>query len=68
MSVETWKRTLSGVSETVFPGISLKIKTELQNVVVSSLPLQMSLYFNVFFFPIWLATVIVMMTTKVSGI
>lgn len=65
MSGETWKRTLSSVSETVFPGISLHEKAGLQSEIVSSVPLQMSLYFNVFFFPVWLTTTVVMMSVKV---
>lgn len=67
MSGETWKKSVSSVSETVFPGISLHEKPGLQSEIVSSLPLQMSLYFNVFFFPVWLATTVVMMTVKVSS-
>jgi hypothetical protein len=34
--------------------------------IVSSLPLQMSLYFNVIFFPVWLTTVIIMLQLKVN--
>lgn len=36
------------------------------NEVVSSLPLQMSLYFNVYFFPFWWLSIVVMLHLKVS--
>lgn len=34
--------------------------------IISSLPLQMSLYFNVYFFPFWWLSTVVMLHLKVS--
>jgi hypothetical protein len=36
------------------------------NEIASSLPLQMSLYFNVIFFPVWLITIVIMLQLKVN--
>ncbi|KAK6625424.1 hypothetical protein RUM43_005722 [Polyplax serrata] len=63
MSGETWRKRVSSFSETVFPGISLH-EHGLRSEIVSSLPLQMSLYFNFYFFPVWLATTVTMLLTK----
>lgn len=38
------------------------------NEMVSSLPLQMSLYFNSYFFPLWWVSCIVMLHMKVSSL
>ncbi|XP_019864583.1 transmembrane protein 17-like [Aethina tumida] len=54
-----WKGTVTAVSENVFPGISKKIDEELYGYeVMSNLPLQMSLYFNVIFAPLWCILII----------
>ncbi|KAK4876366.1 hypothetical protein RN001_012788 [Aquatica leii] len=51
-----WKETVTQVSERVFPGISQKLNDNdnIENEVTSNLPLQMALYFNVVFAPIWI--------------
>merc|ERR1711953_1409342 len=66
--------TLISVSERVFPGISVGLANnyntmecaavKLGNQVVSSLPLQLVLYFNVIYFPFWLSVTIMVMTIK----
>merc|ERR1711953_1412726 len=66
--------TLVSVSERVFPGISVvggqKYNTmeyaavKLGNQVVSSLALQLVLYFNVVYFPFWLSVTIMVITIK----
>ncbi|NWS39656.1 TMM17 protein, partial [Probosciger aterrimus] len=65
---EPLRRRLGSFSRTVFtdsqrtgprdPGDSA------DNEVVSSLPLQMSLYFNVYFFPFWWLSIVVMLHLK----
>nr|CAD7198552.1 unnamed protein product [Timema douglasi] len=67
---ETWKRTVTSFSDRLFPGLSYPHPYSesdyiyFGNEIISSLPLQMSLYFNVLFFPIWLITVAVMLHVK----
>merc|ERR1711953_250442 len=66
--------TLISVSERVFPGISVGLANnyntmecaavKLGNQVVSSLPLQLVLYFNVIYFPFWLGVTVMVMTIK----
>ncbi|KAL0273002.1 UNVERIFIED_CONTAM: hypothetical protein PYX00_005783 [Menopon gallinae] len=58
MSAESWKKRVSNVSETIFPGISLHDRIEYRSEIISDLPLQMSLYFNVCFFPVWFITTV----------
>ncbi|XP_023328416.1 transmembrane protein 17 [Eurytemora carolleeae] len=55
------KSTLVSVSESMFPGISTSVagKTTLRrglgNEMVSSLPLQVLMFLNVIYFPVWLS-------------
>ncbi|KAJ3642274.1 hypothetical protein Zmor_025075 [Zophobas morio] len=54
-----WKETVTSVSDKVFPGLSRKVDNLVYgNEVMSNLPLQMSLYFNVIFAPFWLTILI----------
>ncbi|KYB25484.1 transmembrane protein 17 [Tribolium castaneum] len=54
-----WKETVTSVSDKVFPGLSRKIDNVVYgNEVMSNLPLQMSLYFNVIFAPFWMAILV----------
>ena len=58
MSVKA-KETLMQVSESMFPGITQSLKSKppelrLGREIVSDLPLQMCLFFNVCYFPFWL--------------
>ncbi|XP_039300805.1 transmembrane protein 17-like, partial [Nilaparvata lugens] len=69
---EGWKQTVTNVSEHFFPGLSYYNNDEddefikLGNEVVSNLPLQMSLYFNVVFFPVWLITTLLTLYLKIG--
>ncbi|KAB0795444.1 hypothetical protein PPYR_12283 [Photinus pyralis] len=56
-----WKETVTQVSEKVFPGISHKISDNdnIENEVMSNLPLQMALYFNVVFAPVWFVIIVI---------
>nr|XP_020646242.1 transmembrane protein 17 [Pogona vitticeps] len=66
---EPVRRRLSSFSRTVFTDTS-RTGPEYQrdnipdNEIVSSLPLQMSLYFNLFFFPFWWVSSVVMLQLK----
>ncbi|XP_023716245.1 transmembrane protein 17 isoform X3 [Cryptotermes secundus] len=57
---ESLKRRVTCASDKIFPGLTYynshneKEFIALGTEIVSSLPLQMSLYFNVVFFPVWL--------------
>lgn len=69
------QQAVNAFSETIFPGVHVFENEERRRwnkdvltyhfQMTSSLPLQMSLYFNVFYFPFWLIISIVMMTVKV---
>ncbi|XP_075220693.1 transmembrane protein 17-like [Lycorma delicatula] len=69
---ENWRQTVTNVSEHLFPGISYynppvdDYFIKLGNEIVSNLPLQMSLYFNVIFFPIWVIVTLLMLQIKFS--
>ncbi|XP_045581794.1 transmembrane protein 17 isoform X1 [Procambarus clarkii] len=58
--------TVETLTGTFFPGVSFSQLGENSygNEVVSSLPLQMVIYFSALFFPCWCATSVVMMTLK----
>ncbi|NXD63228.1 TMM17 protein, partial [Eolophus roseicapillus] len=65
---EPLRRRLGSFSRTVFTdsqrtGLRDPGESE-DNEVVSSLPLQMSLYFNVYFFPFWWLSIVVMLHLK----
>ncbi|XP_066995616.1 transmembrane protein 17 isoform X2 [Anabrus simplex] len=68
---EMLKRSVTNMSETLFPGIThQEVRTNTWFIkpgyeMVSSLPLQMALYFNVILFPFWLAVIIFMAYVKV---
>ncbi|XP_066995615.1 transmembrane protein 17 isoform X1 [Anabrus simplex] len=67
---EMLKRSVTNMSETLFPGIThQEVRTNTWFIkpgyeMVSSLPLQMALYFNVILFPFWLAVIIFMAYVK----
>ncbi|GLH15180.1 Protein of unknown function [Gryllus bimaculatus] len=67
---ESWKRTVTSVSDKLFPGLAFYHPyaedggLHLGNQIVSDLPLQMSLYFNIVFYPFWLVSSIVMLSLK----
>ncbi|XP_046390362.1 transmembrane protein 17-like [Ischnura elegans] len=67
---ESWKMTITNVSDKIFPGLSYSKSypvsefNKIGNEILTSLPLQMSLYFNVIFFPFWLVTMSVMLVIK----
>ncbi|KAG8232619.1 hypothetical protein J437_LFUL012975 [Ladona fulva] len=67
---ESWKKTVTNVSDKIFPGLMysesypLSKLNKIGDEIVTNLPLQMSLYFNVIFFPFWLVTVITMLFVK----
>lgn len=57
--METVKSAVQTVSEVVFPGIKISYVSQItrqSEQVISSLPLQMCLYFNVNYSPFWLLT------------
>ena len=68
--------TLLTVSETMFPGIGVSsglarpantmeaAALKLGNQLVSSLPLQLTLYLNVIYFPCWLAVILTVVSVK----
>ncbi|KAK3882201.1 hypothetical protein Pcinc_013420 [Petrolisthes cinctipes] len=58
--------TVETLTETIFPGVSFNQLGEVSNgnEVVSSLPLQMVLYFSTLFFPCWMITSSVMLSLK----
>ena len=63
------KQTFKQVSETMFPGITAaqnwkSPELRLGNEIVSHLPLQMCLFFNVVYFPFWLIVSIVITALK----
>jgi transmembrane protein 17 len=65
------KQTLEKVSETVFPGItsaygarSKLAERRLGHEIVSNLPLQMCLFFNMCYFPFWLVVAIIITYVK----
>uniref|UniRef100_A0A8B9FX20 Transmembrane protein 17 n=1 Tax=Amazona collaria TaxID=241587 RepID=A0A8B9FX20_9PSIT len=63
---EPLRRRLSSFSRTVFTDSQRTGPRDPgdDNEVVSSLPLQMSLYFNVYFFPFWWLSIVVMLHLK----
>ena len=71
---EKAKQTLIHVGETMFPGISetVQVKTKkpnlpmskLGNELVTDLPLQVCLFFNLCYFPFWLIISIIMAYVK----
>lgn len=70
-----WKETVTNISEPVFPGIShFNSKQFTKNVnafgddTVINLPLQMALYFNVVFFPVWVIVMLLLLPVKLECI
>ncbi|KAJ8917682.1 hypothetical protein NQ315_005129 [Exocentrus adspersus] len=54
-----WRESVTSVSDKVFPGLSHKIDDKLiGNEVMSNLPLQMALYYNTVFAPVWAVALI----------
>ncbi|XP_002731785.1 transmembrane protein 17-like [Saccoglossus kowalevskii] len=69
MAADIAKQKFSSFAEYVFPGITVRDRRQKHainpgNEIVSNLPLQMILYFNVFYFPLWLITCVVMYELK----
>ncbi|XP_022109494.1 transmembrane protein 17B-like [Acanthaster planci] len=69
MAADYMRQKLTSFSEAVFPGRALRDNRQHHairpgNELVSNLPLQMALYFNVFFFPFWLVCSIVLLELK----
>ncbi|XP_070572094.1 transmembrane protein 17-like [Ptychodera flava] len=69
MAADIAKQKITSFAEYVFPGITVidhrqKHAIKPGNEIVSNLPLQMSLYFNAFYFPFWLVTCVVMYELK----
>ncbi|XP_013911772.1 PREDICTED: transmembrane protein 17 isoform X1 [Thamnophis sirtalis] len=69
---EPVRRRLSSFSRTVFTDNNRTVPesrgdaNHIDNEIVSSLPLQMSLYFNFWFFPFWWASSVAMLQLKYS--
>ncbi|XP_014788276.1 transmembrane protein 17B isoform X2 [Octopus bimaculoides] len=67
----TLRKTVSTMTDFLFPVSREDIKKNQHNILrsgheyVTSLPFQMELYFNVWFFPFWLVSVIAALTFKV---
>ncbi|KAL8610833.1 hypothetical protein ACOMHN_056688 [Nucella lapillus] len=68
----TFRRTMTSVTDMLFP-VSKTARDPQQhqilktgNEYVTSLPLQMLIYFNIFFSPLWFITCIVMLEAKFS--
>ena len=69
---EMAKQTLKQVGETIFPGISDSYRSKkstpqfskLGNEIVTDLPLQVCLFFNVCYFPFWLIINVVLAHVK----
>ncbi|KAJ8942221.1 hypothetical protein NQ314_010121 [Rhamnusium bicolor] len=58
--------TVTSVSNHVFPGLSHKVDNSLLgNQVLSNLPLQMALYFNAIFAPIWIIVIVLFLVEKI---
>ncbi|XP_065173637.1 transmembrane protein 17-like [Atheta coriaria] len=60
-----WKNKVTSLTDMVIPGITDTSNHKIiENEVMSNLPLQMSLYFNVIFFPIWLIVIALLLYDK----
>lgn len=65
-----YRKTFSIISERIFPGLTtcnakaLACPERVGVEALSSLPLQMALYFSVIFFPVWLSSMAVMLHLK----
>ncbi|XP_071508587.1 transmembrane protein 17-like [Diadema antillarum] len=70
MAANYMRQKLTSFTEVVFPTRNTERRQhhvlKPGNEMVSSLPLQVSLYFNVMFFPIWVVTCMVMLQLKFS--
>ncbi|XP_033111588.1 transmembrane protein 17-like [Anneissia japonica] len=69
MAADYMRQKLTSFTEAVFPVRGVRDQRQHHllrpgNEIVTSLPLQMALYFNVFFFPFWIITCIVMLDLK----
>ncbi|XP_014245201.1 transmembrane protein 17-like [Cimex lectularius] len=67
-----WRERVTSVSEHIFPGLSIYKNVEHENwrklgsEVLSHFPLQITLYFNVIFFPFWVIVMLAMLPLKYS--
>ncbi|XP_050541068.1 transmembrane protein 17B-like [Daktulosphaira vitifoliae] len=68
MSTDIWRHTVMSITDRIFPPISpdQHIGPTFVTEIVSSLPLQMSLYFNVIYFPFWLCTFVSLIWLKLE--
>ncbi|XP_071849457.1 transmembrane protein 17-like [Apostichopus japonicus] len=69
MAADYMRQKLTNFTETVFPTYPTQENRQHHmirpgNELVSSLPLQIALYFNVYFFPFWLLTCVVILALK----
>ncbi|KAJ8985265.1 hypothetical protein NQ317_007050 [Molorchus minor] len=55
-----WKETVISMSDHVFPGISHRV--DFGKNVLTNLPLQMALYFNAIFAPVWVTVFVLYLT------
>ncbi|KAK0171362.1 hypothetical protein PV328_009103 [Microctonus aethiopoides] len=64
-----WKSTVITASDRIFPGLVYynqeKQLCDTGNCIKSNLPLQMSLYFNVWLFPIWILIMLLGLNSKI---
>ncbi|KAL5244154.1 hypothetical protein ACI65C_011564 [Semiaphis heraclei] len=61
---------MMNITDRIFPSLppEEKVGTAFGNEIVSSLPLQMSLYFNVVYFPFWLYTFLSLISFKIPDL
>ncbi|XP_050432456.1 transmembrane protein 17B-like [Adelges cooleyi] len=65
---DSWRQTVMSITDRIFPHIppDQQIGCAFENEIVSSLPLQMSLHFNVIYFPFWLCTFVSLIWFKLG--
>ncbi|XP_025408322.1 transmembrane protein 17-like [Sipha flava] len=66
---DSWRQTMINITDRIFPSIipsHERVGPAFGNEIVSSLPLQMSLYFNIVYFPFWLYTFVSLILIKFS--
>ncbi|XP_026806682.1 transmembrane protein 17-like isoform X2 [Rhopalosiphum maidis] len=65
---DSWRQTMMNITDRIFPSLppEEKIGPAFGNEIVSSLPLQMSLYFNIVYFPFWLYTFLSLISFKLG--
>ncbi|CAH1725812.1 hypothetical protein AGLY_009847 [Aphis glycines] len=65
---DSWRQTMMNITDRIFPSLppEEKVGSAFGNEIVSSLPLQMSLHFNIVYFPFWLYTFLSLISFKLS--